>query len=261
MSGPPLILFGLFSLTILVFAIVVALVVGLLVAVAFTLFAVGTALLVLFPTVFFTTLAATFVFLWGLGGFYLIKWFNKGDTPAAPGTSIGDRLNSLTGGRMDFVMDNARKTEDEGKLKEYEKKHGTGPTDKMSEGAPNATANGAPNGTANGTPKKPAGTPAKLSSGASDAKKSAENGTNGIKNTATSGADGIKKNANVNGATNAATTGANAVNKNANVGNVTNKATKTVNVDGVTKKVPVANQASGALGTVKGTAGGATGLV
>jgi hypothetical protein len=74
---------------------------------------VGVALLVILPTVFFTTFAATFIFLWGLGGFYLLKWFNEGDVPAPDGTAIGDKLNNLTGGRMGWLMDGSRKKVDD----------------------------------------------------------------------------------------------------------------------------------------------------
>ena len=101
-------LFILFTLTVFIFSLVVALLVGLLVAIGFTLFMVIVALVILFPTVFFTTLAACFLFLWGLGGYYLLKWFNKGETPAAQGDAIGDKLNALTGGRLDFIMGGAR---------------------------------------------------------------------------------------------------------------------------------------------------------
>lgn len=76
-------------------------------ALLFTAFMVGVALIVVLPTVFMTTAAASFVFLWGLGGYYILKWFNKG-APAPEGGAIGDKLNSLTGGRLDFLMDGAR---------------------------------------------------------------------------------------------------------------------------------------------------------
>ena len=101
-------LFILFTLTVFIFSLVVALLVGLLVAIGFTLFMVIVALVILFPTVFFTTLAACFFFLWGMGGYYLLKWFNKGETPAAQGDAIGDKINALTGGRLDFIMGGAR---------------------------------------------------------------------------------------------------------------------------------------------------------
>ncbi|KAK4992051.1 hypothetical protein LTR50_001447 [Elasticomyces elasticus] len=108
LTGLPLVLFALFTITVFVFSLVAALLIGVLVAVVFTVIAVGTALLIVLPTTFFTTLAACFIFLWGLGGYYLLKWFNKGDSPAEQGTAIGDKINSLAGGRLDFLMDGAR---------------------------------------------------------------------------------------------------------------------------------------------------------
>ncbi|KAL1590742.1 hypothetical protein WHR41_00711 [Cladosporium halotolerans] len=115
-TGVPLFLFILFSLTVFIFALVVGLLVGLLGAVAFTLFAVGLALTIVLPTIFFTTMGATFLFLWGLGGYYILKWANSEGGGEATGqegggASIGDRLNSLTGGRLTGFMDSARNEE------------------------------------------------------------------------------------------------------------------------------------------------------
>lgn len=115
-TGVPLFLFVLFSLTVFIFALVVGLLLGLLGAVAFTLFCVGLALTIVLPTIFFTTMGATFLFLWGLGGYYLLKWANgegSGDSGSQDnsGPTIGDRLNSLTGGRLTGFMQSARSEE------------------------------------------------------------------------------------------------------------------------------------------------------
>ncbi|KAK5009595.1 hypothetical protein BJ546DRAFT_1076354 [Cryomyces antarcticus] len=108
LTGFPLVMFVVFTLTVFVFCLVAALLVGVLAALLFTAFAVGVALLVILPTVFLTTMAASFIFLWGLGGYYIVKWFNKGDGAAADGGAIGDKLNSLTGGRLNFLMDGVK---------------------------------------------------------------------------------------------------------------------------------------------------------
>lgn len=114
LTGLPLIMFGVFTITVFVFSLVAALLVGVLAALLFTVFMVGVALLVVLPTVFITTMGATFLFLWGLGGYYIFKWFNEGESPAPEGSAIGDTLNNLTGGRMSFLMDGARKKEAQG---------------------------------------------------------------------------------------------------------------------------------------------------
>lgn len=111
LTGLPLIMFAVFTLTVFVFSLVAALLVALLVALLFTAFMVGVALLVILPTVFLTTMGASFLFLWGLGGYYILKWFNEGQSPTPQGAAIGDKLNSLTGGRLDFLMNDARKQE------------------------------------------------------------------------------------------------------------------------------------------------------
>lgn len=113
LTGIPLGLFILFSITVFITSLVLALVIALLAAVLFTLFCVGTALVVVFPAVLFTTGAACFLFLWGLGGYYILKWANgaeskEGSSPPAEGSSIGDSLSRLTGGRLDGFMEGAR---------------------------------------------------------------------------------------------------------------------------------------------------------
>jgi hypothetical protein len=113
LTGFPLFLFITFSVTVFLFALIAALLIGLLAAVLFTVFMVGVALLVILPTIFITTFSATFIFLWGLGGYHLLKWFNEGGASAPEGTAIGDKLNSLTGGRMGWLMDGARKNADD----------------------------------------------------------------------------------------------------------------------------------------------------
>ena len=80
-SGPALALFFIMSLTVLVFALLAGILVGLIGALLFTVFCLGFALLVLLPTLFFTTFAASFIFLWGLGAYYIIKWFNQKEVP------------------------------------------------------------------------------------------------------------------------------------------------------------------------------------
>jgi len=81
LSGIPLLLFFVMTVTVFVFALIAAILVGVLGALLFTVFCVGIALIVLLPTLFITTFAATFIFLWGVGAYYLIKWFNEKDIP------------------------------------------------------------------------------------------------------------------------------------------------------------------------------------
>lgn len=254
LTGGPLILFALFSLTVLVFAIIVALIIGLLVAIAFTVFAVGTALIVLFPTVFFTTLAATFLFLWGLGGYYILKKFNKpqggGDNVVQTG-AIGDKLNEFTGGKLGFIMGPAKESQQDGQFAEADGKKLEADSadrarkevkaekkqreEKKEKEEQHPTSNGTPKKAANtnGTPKAPTST--------ADVQKHVSNGANGV-----------KKNLNADGVNNAT----NQVTKNAGpAGDAAKKVTKTANVDGVQNKL------NGTTGTVKGTLGGATGLM
>jgi Promethin len=81
LSGIPLALFLIMSITVLIFALLAGIIVGVLGAVLFTVVCLGVALLVLLPTLFMTTFAASFIFLWGLGAYYILKWFNQKDIP------------------------------------------------------------------------------------------------------------------------------------------------------------------------------------
>lgn len=109
LTGLPILLFITFGITVFLFALIAALLIALVAALLFTVLMVGVALVVVLPTIFLTTFTATFVFLWGLGGYYILKWFNDGGVPAPDGKAIGDKLNSLTGGRMGWLMDGTRK--------------------------------------------------------------------------------------------------------------------------------------------------------
>jgi len=111
LTGLPLLMFIIFTITVFVSSLLTALLVGLLAALLFTVFMVGIALLVILPTVFMTTMAAIFLFLWGLGGYYIVIWFNEDSSPAPEGDAIGDKLNNLSAGRMGFLTDGAGKKE------------------------------------------------------------------------------------------------------------------------------------------------------
>ena len=85
LSGFPLALFVIMSITVLIFALVAGILVGVVGALLFTVTCVGIALIILLPTLFMTTFAGVFIFLWGLGAYYIVKWFNKKDVPGVHG--------------------------------------------------------------------------------------------------------------------------------------------------------------------------------
>lgn len=89
---------------------------------------------------------ACFLFLWGFGGYHLLKWLNKGESPAPEGKAIGDKLNSLTGGRLDFLMGPARETE----AKNEKNKNPATTADKPEKSGPKKLTNGQANGAASG---------------------------------------------------------------------------------------------------------------
>jgi len=118
-SGIPIALFITFTIAVFIFSLIAALLIGIVVALLFTVVMVLVALFVVLPTVFMTSFGAAFVFLWGLGGYHILKWLNEGQSQAPEGKAIGDKLNNLTGGRMSWLMDGARKKhEGDGGVKE-----------------------------------------------------------------------------------------------------------------------------------------------
>ncbi|KAL8701237.1 MAG: hypothetical protein Q9201_005016 [Fulgogasparrea decipioides] len=96
LSGLPLGLFVLMTITVVVFSILAALILALLAAVVFSVVCVGFALIILFPTLFLTTAGASFIWLWGVGGYYILKWFNKKEIPGVHkpiGEGMGNDLS------------------------------------------------------------------------------------------------------------------------------------------------------------------------
>lgn len=87
------------TITVIVFSILGALLVALLGALIFIVVAVGFGLLILLPTLFITTFAAAFIWLWGVGGYYILKWFNKKEIPGIHTEMKGglENLDGLTG--------------------------------------------------------------------------------------------------------------------------------------------------------------------
>jgi len=203
LTGIPLGLFVLFTLTVAIFSLVVGIVLGLLAAVAFTVFAVGVALTIVLPTVFFTTMTACFLFLWGLGGYYILQWGNKaGKGEGAKedsGPAIGDRLNSLTGGRLSGFMGAAKSEQAKGDMSGWSDEHtkpnaGSGGQqgEKKQQLHSQPQTNGVPkvNG---GTPKKQvdnAAHKATKATGVDGAHKTAANGVGTVKG-GVSGATGL----------------------------------------------------------------------
>lgn len=94
-------------------ALTVGLLCGLLGAGLFTFTCVGLAFAALLPVIFFSTMTACFLFLCGLGGYYILRWVNGGQVNSdSSGDQIGgttdDRHNALAGGRLAEVTDSMR---------------------------------------------------------------------------------------------------------------------------------------------------------
>lgn len=85
------------TITVVVFSLLGALLLGLLGALVVIVITVGFALLILLPTIFITTFAAAFIWLWGVGAYYIVKWFNQKEIPGIH-TSWKEGLSGLGSG-------------------------------------------------------------------------------------------------------------------------------------------------------------------
>lgn len=84
------------TISVALFAIVVALILALLGAVLFIVFCAGVALIFLLPTLFVTIAVATFIWLWGVGGYYILKYFNEKPIPGIH-TDLKEGLKEQSG--------------------------------------------------------------------------------------------------------------------------------------------------------------------
>ena len=62
----------------------------------FIVFAIGVALIFILPVLFFTTAAAFFVWLWGVGTYYIVKWYNNKEIPGVH-TDLAGGLKKAAG--------------------------------------------------------------------------------------------------------------------------------------------------------------------
>ena len=149
LTGFPLGLFIVMTITVVIFALLAGLIIGLVGAVLFIVVCVGFALIILLPTLFLTTAAATFIWLWGIGGYYILKKFNKKEIPGihtdmkgGPG-GLKSQLGALTG-------EGGPQGDPNGQANGQEEKQ----EEKQTDGG--AKENGKPK-EANGAPKYPGG--------------------------------------------------------------------------------------------------------
>ncbi len=90
LSGTPLVVFAVLSVTVLVFALVAGILVGVIGALLFVAFALGFALLFLLPTLFVTTATAVFVWFWAVAIYSFVRWFHEKDNnPGVVHTAAG----------------------------------------------------------------------------------------------------------------------------------------------------------------------------
>ena len=112
------------TISVVIVAILAGLIIGLLGAVLFIVTAVGFALIILLPTLFIAASIATFIWLWGMGAYYIVKKFNKKEIPGIH-TDFKDGVSDSIKGQLGGITGEGRPQGDlNGKPKEEkEEKH------------------------------------------------------------------------------------------------------------------------------------------
>ena len=184
LSGPALALFAIMVLTIFIFSLLAGILIGLLGALLFIVFAVGVALIFLLPVLFFTTAAAVFFFLFGLGSYYIVKWFNKKDVPGVH-TGLADGVKEQSGlGQLPGVDGN--------RLFEDPMQGGGEDGEEAPQKPPKKREEGAEKGTSTGAQHHVDG---KENGGQANPRKSAGKAASGVKDGVGGGVGGVTGNA------------------------------------------------------------------
>ena len=109
LSGPPVLLFVAFSVTVLTASLLVCVLAACTVALTFSAFCAGIGLVVLIPTLFLTTTGATFLFVSGIIGSAAVSKFSSDprtegvrSTAKANAAAIGDRVKDASNGSIDL---------------------------------------------------------------------------------------------------------------------------------------------------------------
>lgn len=129
------------TITVVIFSLIGALLIGLLGALIFIVVVVGFALLILLPVLFITTFAAAFIWLWGVGAYFILKWFNKKEIPGIH-TSLADGMS------LEALANKGEPTEE---------KKGDHPNGDAEHASSKATNKSSPKEKGNGTPKEGGG--------------------------------------------------------------------------------------------------------
>lgn len=144
MAGLPIVLFLAFAAATLLVCLTTCLLLGLIASLTITFFVVGFALLFVVPTVVIASCSATFIFVWGLVGYIILRRLNEGQAPAKPGTRVGDKLQALTGGRSVYWQQHQTSSK--------ESRNGHQPTGKDNATGPERNYTNDPTGSGDGGP-------------------------------------------------------------------------------------------------------------
>ncbi|KAJ4379314.1 hypothetical protein N0V86_005359 [Didymella sp. IMI 355093] len=109
LAGFPILLFLAFATATLVVSVITCVLLGVIAALAFTLFTTGFALLFVVPIVFIGSCTASLVFVWSLIGYLVLQRINGGETPIQPGTKLIEQIQTRSKNNWRWIRHKIKK--------------------------------------------------------------------------------------------------------------------------------------------------------
>jgi hypothetical protein len=97
-----------FISTVFIVSLISAILTGIIAALFFTSFMLLIAVCILVPTIFFSSIGAVSLYVWGLIGYFLLNVFSKGKAPGAIGNRFQVNVSRLTSEKTDGSGDSMR---------------------------------------------------------------------------------------------------------------------------------------------------------
>ncbi len=126
LSGLPLVLFCCMTVSVFIFSILAGVLLGVIGGLLFAVPAMGLALLILLPVLFFTTAAAVSIWLWGVGGYNVIKWLSHRGNPGVQ-SDVKGPMTKVNGGAFQGAGANGGGGPPTGQTQQQQGQAGGGP--------------------------------------------------------------------------------------------------------------------------------------
>ncbi|KAL6250059.1 hypothetical protein RBB50_002360 [Rhinocladiella similis] len=100
LNGLPLIVFACTTVSVFIFSILAGILVGVIGGLLFVVPAIGFALLILMPLLFFTTATAVFLWFWGVAAYAVIDWLSQKETASGRQSGGNGKTHGSNGGPL-----------------------------------------------------------------------------------------------------------------------------------------------------------------